>query len=250
MKITIIGSGNVATLLGRLILKSKHTIVQIVSRNKEEGKILAKTLKCGYADFHNNINSKADLFIVAVSDTALEECAAKLNLKNKLVVHTAGAVSKNILKNVSGRYGVLYPLQSIRKEIKKIPSIPFLIDAENEIDLKLLMKFARSLSKNVSIANDEERLKLHAAAVIVSNFTNHLYAMAEAFCKNENLNFNLLKPLITETASRIRKISPSDLQTGPAIRNDKVTIEKHLELLSNYPKLKAVYNCITESIIP
>lgn len=249
MKITLIGSGNVATVLGRLILQSKHSIVQVISRNKIHAKTLAVELHADYADFTELANPDSDLILIAVSDSGIENLFSNFIQNDKLVLHTAGSVSKEVLGRYSKNYGVLYPLQSLRKEVKIIPPIPFLVDGSSPEVAAIIENFARTLSPVVSRAGDEERLKIHAAAVIVSNFTNYLYAIAEEFCINEKVDFNLLKPLIMETADRIKDISPLMVQTGPAVRKDIQTLDKHLKLFNNYPKLKTTYLRLTDSIM-
>ncbi len=249
MKIGIIGSGNVATVLGRMISKAGHEITQIISRNEKHARLLAKELNCGYASSFANLNRDADLFIVAISDSSLLELDKHLLLEKKMIVHTAGSVSKDVLKKVSKNYGILYPLQSLRKENENIPEIPLLVDANTEENLTLIYDFAKTISDDVKHCNDVERLKLHVGAIIVNNFTNHLYGLTEDYCKKENVDFKLLLPLINETASRLLSFPPKELQTGPAARNDRLTIEKHLALLKDYPDLKKIYELMTESIL-
>lgn len=249
MQIVIIGSGNVASVLGRLCKQRGHEIMQVVSRNAAHAKLLANELNCAYADYHEKLNDSAGLYILAVADTALQELNKSINLGNKLILHTAGSVSKDVLKDISHNYGVLYPLQSLRKEMNYQTDIPFLIDGNTADTVALVEDFARTLSTNVTKTSDNERLKLHVAAVVVSNFTNHLYALAEDFCKKENIDFGLLTPLIKETAERIQNFSPAAVQTGPAVRNDIFTIDKHLRILSNHPQLKNMYIKLTDSIM-
>jgi predicted short-subunit dehydrogenase-like oxidoreductase (DUF2520 family) len=249
MNIVMIGSGNVATTLGRLVQKNNHKVIQVTSRKAEHAKMLADELQAAHTDYNGALDKSADLYIIAVSDTALHECVQHYNILDKLIMHTAGSVTKDVLKNVSYNYGVLYPLQSLRKEMELLPDIPFLVDGNNEAVVKAIYEFALTLSPDVQVIGDEDRLKLHAAAVIVSNFTNHLYAIAEDFCKKENVNFDLLKPLIMETAARIKYQSPGAVQTGPAVRKDIHTLDKHLRLLSNYPKLRTTYLRLTDSIM-
>jgi predicted short-subunit dehydrogenase-like oxidoreductase (DUF2520 family) len=249
MQIVIIGSGNVAAVLGRLCKQGGHKIVQVISRNALHAKLLADELNCECADYSGEMNKDAQLYLVAVADTALSELNNNFKLGNKLILHTAGSVSKDVLKNVSVNYGVLYPLQSLRKEMEYTNNIPLLIDGNTEETITLIEDFARTISTNVSKANDEQRLKLHVAAVVVSNFTNHLYALAEDFCKKEKVDFTLLAPLIKETAERIQHASPTAVQTGPAVRNDIFTIEKHLRILSDHPALKYIYIKLTDSIM-
>jgi len=153
------------------------------------------------------------------------------------------------LKEISTNYGVLYPFQSLRKELKVFPEIPLFVDGNTNDALTLIEDFAKTISSFVQRTNDEERLKYHVAGVVVNNFTNHLYAMAEKFCDTENLDFKLLFPLIKETTERITKFSPKDVQTGPAVRNDVFTLDKHLRILSAHPKLKYLYLKLTDSIM-
>ncbi len=248
MRIVIIGSGNVASVLGRLCKQNEHDILQVVSRNAHHAKLLADELNCPFTDYRT-VNKEGEIYLVAVADGALYELNNSVHLGNKLVVHTAGSVPKDVLKEISLNYGVLYPLQSLRKEMKYVDEIPLLIDGNTEETITLIEDFARTLSSNVTKATDDERLKLHVAAVVVSNFTNHLYALAEEFCIKENIDFKLLAPLIKETADRVSLVSPSDSQTGPAARNDVFTLERHLRLLADHPRLKYIYLKLTDSIM-
>lgn len=249
MRVVIIGSGNVASVLSRLFKKNDHEIIQVISRSAEHAKILAKEFNCTFTDHYGNINKSADLYLFAVNDGALYDLNKTMHLGNKLILHTAGSVPKDVLKDVSLNYGVLYPLQSLRKEMEYLNDIPFLIDGNTGETITLIENFAKTISATVTKATDEERLKLHVAAVIVSNFTNHLYALAEEFCEKEKIDFKLLLPLINETAERVASCSPADVQTGPAARNDIFTLDKHLRVLSNHPRLKYIYLKLTESIM-
>lgn len=249
MKIVIVGSGNVATVLGRLCIANEHQVLQVLSRNADHAKILADELGCAFADDNGALNQNADLYLFSINDGSLAQLNDWFSLGSKLVVHTAGSVSIDVLSSLSRNHGVLYPLQSLRKEMAYKNDIPFLIDGNNEETVSGIKAFAATLSNNVNLANDRERLKLHVAAVVVSNFTNHLYALAEDFCNKEGVDFKLLVPLIKETAERTETLSPADSQTGPAVRNDVFTLEKHIRLLSGYPKLKYMYLKLTDSII-
>lgn len=249
MRVVIVGSGNVATALGRRIQKAGHEILQVVNHQADSAATLAAALGCAHTDFSGKLDTSADLYLLAIKDSALANINQFVHLGNRLVVHTAGSVTKDVLKEVSINYGVLYPLQSLRKEMEPGAEIPLLIDANSYESLTLLEDFAATISKQVQKATDEERLKLHVAAVIVSNFTNHLYTLAEDFCIREKVDFSTLIPLIKETANRLDGHSPADLQTGPAIRNDIVTLEKHLRTLDRHKQLKYLYLKLTESIM-
>lgn len=249
MNIVIIGSGNVATVLGKKIRAAGHTVLQVLSRNTENAKSLASVLGASSGDYQSVIDKSADLYLFAVADTALFEMEKYFSLGNRAVAHTAGSVSKEVLKNISTNYGVLYPLQSLRKEMDKIPETPLVVDGNAADIIALLEDFAGSISNNVSKADDEQRARLHTAAVIVSNFINHLYTLTQDFCEKEHVDFNMLQPLIQETALRLQDHSPRNLQTGPAIRNDVYTLQKHLQVLSTHPKLKYLYVKLTDSIM-
>lgn len=250
MKIVIIGAGNVATVFGRLMIKAGHEMIQVVSRNIEHARSLAGELGCAFANAPGNLDNTADVYIVAMADAALNEIHETYFLGNKLIVHTAGSVSKDVLKKTSFCYGVMYPLQSLRKENKELQQdIPLLIDGNSPEAMMMIENLALTMSTMVSRANDEQRLKLHVAAVIVSNFTNHLYTLAAAYCREERLDFKMLQPLIEGTAFRLRNHFPGDMQTGPAIRKDITTLDKHLRILSHHPALKKIYLRMTESIM-
>jgi predicted short-subunit dehydrogenase-like oxidoreductase (DUF2520 family) len=249
MRIVIIGSGNVATVLGRLFKKNNHEVIQVMSRKQEHAKILADELGCSYTNYEGITDMSADIYLVAITDGVLFDLDKSFRLGNKLIVHTAGSVSKEVLKDISNNYGSLYPFQSLRKEMNSFPEIPFLVDGNTGEATTLIEDFAKTLSPVVIRTSDEERLKLHVAGVVVNNFTNHLYAIAEDFCTKEGLDFKLLLPLIKETTARIERFSPKDVQTGPAARNDVFTLDKHLRILSVHPKLKYLYLKLTDSIM-
>lgn len=250
MRVVIIGAGNVATVLGRRIKNAGHEILQVISRSADSATALAAELGCSATNNFADIDKTGDLFLVAMSDGALNELKEKINVGDKIVVHTAGSVCKDVLKDVSINYGTLYPLQSLRKE-KKDDSIviPLLIDAINEYSIKIINDFASSISNVVSYTQDEQRMKLHVGAVLTSNFANHLYCLAQDFCNQENVDFALLQPLIEETAARLKSHSPCDMQTGPAARKDVLTLDKHLRLLTAHPKLRTLYLRMTDSIM-
>lgn len=248
MKVLIIGSGNIATVLGEKILAAGHPVVQVISRQQEHAERLATELHCAWTTDLVAIDREADLYLAAVSDGALYTLGAGLSLPGRLVVHTAGAVSKDVLLPVSERSGVLYPLQSIRKEIRPFPEIPLLIDANQSGDLPAIAAFAETISRRVQTADDATRLKLHVGAVIVNNFGNFLYTLTEDYCRKEGIDFSLLIPIIQETAARLGHSAPRDTQTGPAVRRDESTIEKHLQILNKHGDIRELYSLFTKQI--
>lgn len=249
MEIVIIGTGNVATVLGRKLQAAGHVIVQVCGRTQQSTDELANLLKTSACYNFEDIDRKAGFYLVALADGALLQIDRSLKLPGKLVAHTAGAVSKDVLREVSADHGIFYPLQSLRKEMTEIPPIPIFIDAANQQAHGSLQAIARSISDTVSDAGDEQRLQLHLAAVLVNNFTNHLYLLAENYCIQHRLDFKHLLPLIKETACRLEHYTPEEVQTGPAVRNDTGTIQRHLDILKDDPALRELYKRMTESIL-
>jgi predicted short-subunit dehydrogenase-like oxidoreductase (DUF2520 family) len=249
MRISIIGTGNVATVLARLCKQKEHTIHQIIARNSDKGNILAAEVGATCISINEQADANIDMVIIALSDNHLQEAMSGIYFGEVPVVHTAGALSINDIAKNGVNIGVLYPLQSLSKDMPTIPAIPFLIEANNEHTLHKIEAFAKTLSYNVTEVSEEKRLNLHVAAVIVNNFTNYLYSVADSFCQQENIDFNLLKPLIKETAERIENNAPKDAQTGPAKRGDIITLSKHLRVLETHPKLRVLYTRLSDGIM-
>ncbi|HEY4154647.1 MAG TPA: Rossmann-like and DUF2520 domain-containing protein, partial [Puia sp.] len=203
MDIIIIGSGNVATRLGRKFREAGHRILQVFSRNPSHAVLLAEILNATPISALSEMKTGADLILLAISDNAYPEFVHELSPTGSFVVHTAGSVPMEVLKNTSSRYGVLYPLQSFRRELEDQPEFPLLIDANNPGSLEELKEMAAGLSKTILPAGNEMRLKYHLAAVLAGNFSNHLYSLTESWCRREEIDFGLLQPLIRETAGRL-----------------------------------------------
>ncbi|HEV2482202.1 MAG TPA: DUF2520 domain-containing protein [Puia sp.] len=248
MKVVIIGSGNVATVMGGKIAAAGHTILQVVARRPEAAAALGREWGAEAVTEWAAVRRDADLYILSISDRAITELSGVLQLPDRLVVHTAGAVPLRALAGISMRCGVLYPLQSMRKEIRPFPEFPLLIDACDPEDLILLETFARSIAPQVQRADDAYRLKCHVAAVLVNNFGNFLFVLARDFCDREHIDFGLLQPIIGETAARLEHYPPRQVQTGPAIRGDAATMQRHLELLAGYPRIKTFYELFSAQI--
>jgi predicted short-subunit dehydrogenase-like oxidoreductase (DUF2520 family) len=248
-KIVIIGAGNVATHLGIALKNSKHTIVQIYSKHKSSARKLANSLKCDYTNFPEKINSDADVYIIAVNDDSIVEVASLLKLNNKIVVHTSGSVELNVLKPTSKNFGVFYPLQTFSKNNHvDFKSIPVCIEASNRATLITLQLLAKSISNNVQKINSEQRKVIHLAAVFANNFSNHLYTISSSILSKANISFDILKPLIEETAKKIKGNHPVNIQTGPAVRHDIKTMNSHLKMLSDNKEYSQLYKMISSSI--
>jgi len=247
MDIVIIGTGNVAHVLARLAMQAGHRILQVAGRDIEKARSLAMTCgaqaRKGFAGL-----AIADLYIMAVSDTAIPKLAARIRLSAGIIAHTAGSVSTAALAPCGVPHGVLWPLQSIRANLGRIPEIPWIVDGNDEHTRQSLTTFAGTLSGTVSRANDMQRRELHLAAVYTSNFINHLVAQAEGYCHDRGLDFELLRPILTETVNRISEVPAAQLQTGPAVRGDQATLRMHREMLKDRPEMLAVYRLLTRSI--
>jgi predicted short-subunit dehydrogenase-like oxidoreductase (DUF2520 family) len=248
MKLVLIGSGNTAHILGQKSVNAAHEVLQVYSRDPRHAADLALILKTESTSNPAQIIPGADLYLVAVKDEALYEVSSWLKLHTALVAHTAGTVTINTLKGVSSNFGVLYPLQSLRKEVYQMPQIPLLIDANTPGNLNILRNFGESISDIVVAADDDYRRKIHLAATSANNFTNYLFTLTENFCRSEKVDFRLLFPLIRETVDRLDQHSPADMQTGPAIRNDYATIDTHMKMLQGYPEFRTIYQLFTDQI--
>lgn len=245
IKVVIIGSGNVAHHLTEAFAKSTAIeVIQVFAWRKE-------TVNFGIAQnkITDNFNhlAKADLYIIAVSDDAVAKVSSQLPFKNRLVVHTSGSVSIDDLDS-KNRKGIFYPLQTFSKnKAVDFSQVPICLESEKDTDFETLKNVAESISNNIFKINSEQRKALHVSAVFVNNFTNHLYQIGNEICVENNVSFEILKPLILETANKVLTLSPMESQTGPAKRNDSGTIETHLEFLSNEDHAK-IYKILTQSI--
>lgn len=245
IRLSIIGSGNVAQHLIKSFTKSEAVeIVQVFSRKKE---VLVSLINEDKITTDLTNLKPADLYIIAVSDNAIGEVSQQLPFQNQLVVHTSGAAPLDTLES-KNRRGVFYPLQTFSKnKAVDFSVIPMCLEAENNADFDLLEKTAKCISNAVFAIDSEQRKALHVAAVFVNNFTNHLYQIGQEICDEHRVPFEVLKPLVQETAEKINTLDPIDAQTGPAKRNDSNTIEAHLAFLTNENQ-KNIYNILTQSI--
>lgn len=250
MKVVLIGSGNVATHLGIALKEAGHEILQVWSRNIQHGKALAVILQTTATDDLAKVDRDAGIYIIAVKDDFISEVAAGLTLKHQILVHTSGTVSIDQLAAHAAYCGVFYPLQTFSKA-KSIgfASVPVLVEGSTKEVEGVLLTLAASISNQACTMSSDERSVLHLAAVFACNFTNHLYMLSEKILQDRGIDFNLLKPLIAETAAKIQHYPPAEVQTGPAIRHDLLTLARHKEQLNNYPDLKDMYEILSDSIM-
>ena len=246
IRLSIIGSGNVAQHLIQAFSKSTETeLVQVFARNPESISHLFPIDK-----IISNLNElkPVDVTIIAVTDDAITNVSKQFPFENQLVVHTSGSLAMEALDS-KNRKGVFYPVQTFSKSKEvDFKTIPICLEAENDTDFQLLVNVAKAISNSINNVNSEQRKALHVAAVFVSNFTNHLYQIGDDICDKNGLSFDILKPLIKETANKILTLPPTEAQTGPAKRKDTQTINAHLNFLTDENQ-KEIYKILTKSII-
>lgn len=247
--VTLIGAGNLATHLGKALNESGFEIKQVYSRTKDAAQKLAKLLGSTATSLIQDIDTTSDLLIISVIDDAIGFIADQLNVNDKLLVHTAGSVSMDILEKTSDNIGVLYPFQTFSKGINvDFRKIPVCIEANNKESFEQLKQLSEKISDKVLAVGSEQRSVIHIAAVFSCNFVNHLYTLSDQLLQDSNLSMDLLYPLVQETTEKLMKINPKEAQTGPALRGDKEIINKHLESLKDMPEMKKIYQMLSESI--
>jgi predicted short-subunit dehydrogenase-like oxidoreductase (DUF2520 family) len=249
MKVVVIGAGNLATRVSLALNHKGVEILQVYSRTVASAATIAHLLNCNFTNNPKAINTDADIYLIAVSDNALDEILSTINFNNKLIAHTAGSIPMNILAKFSANFGVFYPLQTFSKlRDVDFSVIPFCIEANSHENEEILVKLASMVSNDVRLIDSEQRKQLHLAAVFACNFVNHLYAMSGEIVQQKELPIDILYPLIAETASKIKTMPPRAAQTGPAKRMDTNTMNDHISMLNENEELKKLYITISESI--
>lgn len=248
MNIICIGSGNVATHLMQALQSAGHHILEVFSRNPESAHALAALVAAKAVTDLNLISKQADLYVIAVSDDAISEVNEALQGSKGLVVHTSGTTALTVLQGHQQR-GVFYPLQTFSKGREvDFKQIPIFVESDDIKVQEQLMQLALSLTTQAYLADSERRKVLHIAAVFACNFSNHLYTLAASVLNHNDLPFEVLKPLIQETAAKIQQQSPYEAQTGPAVRRDEKTMQAHLQWLKDQPHLAEIYHILSDSI--
>lgn len=248
--VVIMGSGNMAWHMGYWLTRSGIRVNQIFSRNVEKGKLLADELSTEFTNRLDRLHEHSDMYLLTVSDDALASVIRQAVFGNRLVLHTAGSVPIEIFREKVKNFGVLYPLQTFtRGKPVEYSQIPVFIEASSAQNLARIKQLALKLSDRVYEADSEKRAYLHLAAVIASNFTNHMLVVAEKYMQERNLSFDLIRPLVQETIAKALSMSPFLAQTGPAIRGNTGVIEKHMLMLENHPEIRELYRTISESIM-
>jgi predicted short-subunit dehydrogenase-like oxidoreductase (DUF2520 family) len=252
MSVVLLGAGNVGWHLGHRLVQQGLNVVQVFSRQQDKAAELADSLGCPGICRLDQLSTTADLYVLAVPDAAIAPLSEELSQRlpsSARVLHCSGATPLEAINRFFTLRGVLYPLQSFSRyrEID-FASVPLCIWADTADFQSYLLSLARKLSHKYRLLEDEQRLQLHLAAVWVNNFSNALYGIAEKLVAKNNIPFDWLLPLIAETAAKVQVLSPAQAQTGPAIRGDQQTIDRHLSLLLQHPQWAELYRLLTDEI--
>ncbi len=250
MDICILGAGNVGSQLGRALFSAGHNIACIYNRSPEKARKLAAEVKSEACTEYARIPNNSDVYIISVKDDAIEEVASSLQINPEgIVMHTAGSVGINVLNHHFQRTGVLYPLQTFSPGRKlEVKQIPFFIEANNDVVLGEINNLALSFADKVTALSSEGRKKMHLAAVFACNYSNYMYSIAADILKENDIPFEILKPLLQETLEKAIALGPANSQSGPALRNDLKTLKTHADMLKNTPTLQKLYTFVSSSI--
>lgn len=251
MKIVLIGAGNLATNLGKALLDVGNDILQVYSRTMESASSLAAMVGGSPTTDIDSINSEADVYIVSVKDSVMTDIIPSLckGREDKVFLHTAGSVAADVFKGMAKHYGVLYPMQTFSKcKILDFSYIPCFVEGNDELSFETARGLADQISEHVYLLNSTDRKYLHLAAVFACNFVNHCYEISSEILAKRGLSFDIMLPLIEETAHKVHAMPPKEAQTGPALRYDQNIIRAQSELLRDNPIFKQIYESMSLSI--
>ena len=250
MKIVLIGAGNLATHLGKALHAAGHDMIQVFSRTMQSAETLASLLDAEPLTDMAQVRDDADVYIFSVKDSALEQLISQLcGGEKKVFLHTAGSMPMSVFRGKALHYGVLYPMQTFSKQREvDFSIIPCFIEANDEFALKQIEGLAGQISHRVYQLSSEDRKYLHLSAVFACNFANHCYAASQELLQQHGIPFDVMLPLIDETAAKVHGMTPKEAQTGPAVRYDENVIGKQMQLLEKYPYFQKIYDCMSKSI--
>lgn len=250
MKIVLIGAGNLSTHLGKALHAAGHDMVQVFSRTMQSAETLASLLDAEPLTDMAQVRDDADVYIFSVKDSALEQLISQLcGGEKKVFLHTAGSMPMSVFRGKALHYGVLYPMQTFSKQREvDFSIIPCFIEANDEFALKQIESLAGQISHRVYQLSSEDRKYLHLSAVFACNFANHCYAASQELLQQHGIPFDVMLPLIDETAAKVHGMTPKEAQTGPAVRYDENVIGKQIQLLENQPYFQKIYDCMSKSI--
>lgn len=238
-----------ATHLAKTLSGNGFVIKQIYSRTSESAAALANKLQTGFTNETGKIDTSADMFFVALKDSVIDKVLSEIDFKNKLLVHCSGSLPLSVLNKHSKNRAVFYPLQTFSKEREiNFKKVPVFIEANTKENEWKILELAQKLSDTVSVTDSETRKYLHISAVFACNFVNHFYTISAELLKAKGISFDVLKPLIKETAQKIEVVEPEKAQTGPAVRFDENIISSHLAQLKGARDYDELYRLVSKSI--
>lgn len=252
MKISIIGSGNVATHMAMAMKLAGNDIIQVYSHTLEHAQVLAGRLGCDATESVEGLSADADVYVFSIKDDHIrgvaERLAQRQGFADKVFIHTAGSIPMDVFRGLTAHYGVLYPMQTLSKsrsiDFRKVPCFT---EASDPQTMDIINELADGITDRKQEASSETRRRMHLAAVFASNMTNHCYRMAERIVSKEGIDFSLFLPLIEETAKKVTEMKPKEAQTGPMVRNDIGVMNSQLELLED-ERMRSIYRLMAESI--
>lgn len=250
MKVVMIGAGNLATHLSQALKHAGHEVLQVYSRTETSARTLAELLGCPYTTDLSAVVD-ADVYVFSVKDTVLQQLAETLcpQKRGRVFLHTAGSMPMSLFSSVAEHYGVLYPMQTFSKSRPvDFSEIPCFIEASDETTLAVVDSLAKSVSKRVYAMDSERRRYLHLSAVWACNFVNHCYDIASELLEKHDIPFDVLLPLIDETARKVHELSPHEAQTGPAVRFDENVMNAQQQLMDGDTLRQELYRKLSESI--
>ena len=252
-RVVVLGAGRVATHLAPALVRVGYSLSQVWSRTEESARQVAEPLGVPYTADLDSVVTDADIYIVSVADKALPEVAERLCQRANrmaLFLHTAGSIGIEVWQQCGVKhYGILYPLQTFSKErVVDMREVSLFVEASSEEALARTEALARSLSDKVFRADSRRRAQLHIAAVFACNFANAMYDAAYRLLAEEGIPFEVLLPLIDETAAKVHTLTPREAQTGPAVRGDREVMQRHLEALAGDEQLREIYPLISDYI--
>lgn len=244
-----IGAGNLAVQLSKAFQNKGFKISQVYSRTEKSAKSLADQIYAKHTTSVTKIDKTADIYFVAIKDSAIEEVLPQIDFNNKLVVHCSGSLPLASIWKYSENTGVFYPLQTFSKNRKvDFSEIPVFVEANSDKNEKILLDLARQISGSVSVIDSDKRKILHISAVFACNFVNYFFTIAADILKSKEIPFDVIKPLILETAFKVQELEPWKAQTGPAVRFDQNIINEHFKELEAFPDYQQLYMSISKSI--
>ncbi|NNC82783.1 MAG: DUF2520 domain-containing protein [Flavobacteriales bacterium] len=245
-RVIIIGSGNVAYTFGRRLKEKGCEIRQVHSRNPGEGAALARDLEATYVDAPKDLDPEVEIIMIAVSDDAIHETARSIPKTSALVVHCSGSTPLSVLPQRSR--AVIWPLRSIAKGQQMTwHDMNIIMESDSDYASVRAMDLIALLGAKAVEMDSQRRKMAHLIAVILNNFSNHLLHMADVLCAEVALDRRIFQDLMEHT---LHNSGPAiESQTGPAVREDDLTMDKQMKLLADHPHFKDVYEAISRSII-